>query len=331
MSALAVIPPAAGGSNLQHYRASTDAAAMCRDIVVATSQKFGDRNYVAVEGWQAIAIAHGCTASARDVERVQGGYRCTGQVKRMSDGAVIAEAEGFIGEDEATWFGGESDAWRWGEKRGEKVWYKKTHPKRPDYAIRAMCATRAISRACRSAFAHVVVMMNANLQTTPAEEVPDGGFRDNFQNIDDRRDDDTSGPRPNRDAAIQRMRDDDDARDPANFSPAAALLQVKAAFDAARNKAGLDLAWTDTKVIRAKIRHAEPERHEDIVTHFAERAKAIAAALEEAEARSAVLHDDDRPPGQQTVNDDLPPGQQAIDVNATKPFGDAALDDNVPY
>jgi hypothetical protein len=34
-----------------------------------------------------------------------------------------------------------------------------------------MAQTRAISRVCRSAFAHVVVMMNANLSTTPAEEM----------------------------------------------------------------------------------------------------------------------------------------------------------------
>lgn len=82
----------------------------------------------------------------------------------MADGVVIAEAEGFVGEDEPTWYGGQS--------RG------KTLPKRADYAIRAMAQTRAISRACRSAFAHVVVMMNAGLSTTPAEEVPAGGFED---------------------------------------------------------------------------------------------------------------------------------------------------------
>jgi hypothetical protein len=41
-----------------------------------------------------------------------------------------------------------------------------------------MAQTRAISRACRSAFAHVVVMMDAGLSTTPAEEVPLGGFDD---------------------------------------------------------------------------------------------------------------------------------------------------------
>ena len=163
-------------SNVEAYRASTDAAGLCREIVVNTAMDIQGRKYVCVEGWQAIAVAHGCTASACDVERVDGGVRATGQVRRMSDGAVIAEAEGFVGEDEPTWFGGTTRSWKWGTKRGEKVWFDKELPKRPDYAIRAMAQTRAISRACRSAFAHVVVMMNADLSTTPAEEVPHGGF-----------------------------------------------------------------------------------------------------------------------------------------------------------
>lgn len=174
MNALATIPQ----NNVEIYRASTDAAGLCKDIVVQTAKKIGDRNYVQVEGWQAIAVAHGCAASAGEVERINGGVRAIGEVRRMADGALIARAEGFVGEDEPVWFGGVARAWKWGEKRGEKIWYDKTHEKRPDYAIRAMAQTRAISRACRSAFAHVVVMMNAGLSTTPAEEVPDGGFID---------------------------------------------------------------------------------------------------------------------------------------------------------
>lgn len=174
MNALAPIET----TNAELYRTSTDAATLCKEIVVESAMEIQGRKYVKVEGWQAIAIAHGCTASARDVERVSGGVRAIGEIRRMSDGAVIAEAEGFVGEDEPTWYGGTSRAWKWGEKRGEKVWYDKELPKRPDYAIRAMAQTRAISRACRSAFAHVVVMMNAGLSTTPAEEVPDGGFED---------------------------------------------------------------------------------------------------------------------------------------------------------
>jgi hypothetical protein len=163
-------------ANVEAYRASTNAAEICKEIVVATASEIQGRRYVAVEGWQAIAVAHGCTASSRDVERVEGGVKAVGEVRRMSDGALIATAEGFVGEDEPTWFGGTMKRWKWGQKRGEKIWYDEEMPKRPDYAIRAMAQTRAISRACRSAFAHVVVMMKEGLATTPAEEVPFEGF-----------------------------------------------------------------------------------------------------------------------------------------------------------
>jgi hypothetical protein len=159
------------------YRTSTDAAGMCRDIVTRTAMTIGEgnqkRKYVRVEGWQAIAIAHGCIASSRDVVHVDGGMSAIGEVRRMSDGAVVCVAEGFVGEDEATWYGGVVRAWKWGQQRGEKLWYDKTLTKRPDYAIRAMAQTRAISRACRSAFAHVVVMIDSELSTTPAEEMDD--------------------------------------------------------------------------------------------------------------------------------------------------------------
>lgn len=103
MNALVTVTPS---TNAEVYRASTDAAGLCRDIVLATAQTIQDRKYVRVEGWQAIAIAHGCTASARAVERVEGGVRAIGEVRRMSDGAVIAEAEGFVGED-----GIKADTW----------------------------------------------------------------------------------------------------------------------------------------------------------------------------------------------------------------------------
>jgi hypothetical protein len=65
----------------------------------------------------------------------------------MSDGQTLSTAEGFVGDDEPLWAA------------------------RPEYARRAMAQTRSISRACRSAFAHVVVMMQAGLETTPAEEM----------------------------------------------------------------------------------------------------------------------------------------------------------------
>lgn len=150
------------------YRVSTDAAALCRDIVLATSSTIQGRKYVAVEGWQSIALAHGCAASSGDVVRLEdGSVSATGRVVRIDTGRLISSAEGYVGADETTWFGG-SVTDKWGKT--------KILPKRPDYAIRAMAQTRAISRACRSAFAHVVVMMNVGLSTTPAEEVPDEGF-----------------------------------------------------------------------------------------------------------------------------------------------------------
>jgi hypothetical protein len=134
------------------YRSATDAASVCKQIVLSTAVTIQHRKYVRVEGWQAIAIAHGCVASSGDVKRVEGGISATGTIRRGSDGMIVAQAEGFVGDEEPTW------------------------GKRPEYAKRAMAQTRAISRACRSAFAHVVVMMDAGLQTTPAEEVPEGGF-----------------------------------------------------------------------------------------------------------------------------------------------------------
>jgi hypothetical protein len=141
--------------SVAHYhKQATDVAGVCKSIVLETAQQIGGRKYVRVEGWQAIATAHGTVASARDVERVDGGWRAIGEVRRMDNGNVIATAEGFLGEDEPVW------------------------AKRPEYAKRAMAQTRAISRACRSAFAHVVVLIGSGLETTPAEEVPSEGFAD---------------------------------------------------------------------------------------------------------------------------------------------------------
>ncbi|BBC81246.1 phage recombination protein Bet [Acetobacter orientalis] len=145
-------------SGADTWRASTDAASMCKEVVNKRAIDLQGRRYVPVEGWQAIAIAHGCVASSENVRRVDGGFSAEGVIRRMEDGHEIARAEGFVGEDEITWFGGKN---KWG----------KILPKRPDFAIRAMAQTRGISRACRSAFAHVVVLMDIGLETTPYEEM----------------------------------------------------------------------------------------------------------------------------------------------------------------
>jgi len=127
-------------------------AELCREIVEAAATPIQGKRYVRVEGWQSIATAHGCVVSIRSVEKIDGGTRAIADLKRMSDGVILSTAEGFVGDDESPW------------------------NKRQTYAIRAMAQTRAMSRVCRGAFAHVVLLMNAGLSTTPAEEVPAGGF-----------------------------------------------------------------------------------------------------------------------------------------------------------
>jgi hypothetical protein len=135
-----------------------DVASVCGEIVRKTALLIKGRQYIRVEGWQALATAHGCIAGSRAIEKVETGYRAIGELRRISDGQLLGTAEGFVGEDELVWFGGVD--------QGGKTW-----PRRHEYAIRAMASTRAISRVCRSAFAHVVILIDAELQTTPAEEM----------------------------------------------------------------------------------------------------------------------------------------------------------------
>jgi hypothetical protein len=129
------------------YRVATNAATLCAEIVKATATKIQGKKYVQVEGWLSIAAAHGCLVSIAKVEKVDGGISATAELRRHSDGLVLATAEGFVGDDERTW------------------------ANRPMYARRAMAQTRASSRVCRSAFAHVVVLIDRDLGTTPAEEM----------------------------------------------------------------------------------------------------------------------------------------------------------------
>ncbi|MBV8188087.1 MAG: hypothetical protein JOY64_05330 [Alphaproteobacteria bacterium] len=140
-------------SGADAFRMAASAAELCGELVKATAQTIQGRKYVSIDGWQAIAVAHGYVASAADVSCEADGVRAIGEVRRRADGVVVARGEGFVGKDEPRWFGGEG------------------LPKRPDFAIRAMAQTRAIARACRATFAHVVVMIDADLQTTPAEEM----------------------------------------------------------------------------------------------------------------------------------------------------------------
>jgi hypothetical protein len=84
----------------QLMQISTDVAAVCGEIVKKTALQIKGRRYIKVEGWQALVTAHGCVAGARDVERLADGYRAIGELRRISDGALLGTAEGFVGEDE---------------------------------------------------------------------------------------------------------------------------------------------------------------------------------------------------------------------------------------
>jgi hypothetical protein len=149
-SSLAVIdvkPEAHALVASEYHRRATDVAGLVKAIVLGKAVTIGPRKYVPVDAYQAIANAMGCVASARDVRRVEGGYTAIGEVRRISDMQVLAEGEGFVGDDEPKWKNG------------------------PEYARRSMVQTRAIGRACRAAFAFVVPMIDLGLSSTPAEEM----------------------------------------------------------------------------------------------------------------------------------------------------------------
>lgn len=137
---------------------SNDVADVCRDIVKQTACTIKQKKYVKIEGWSAIAIAHGCTLSASAIKKEENGFSVIGTVRRSSDGMILCEAEGYCGRDEYNW------------------------KDRDEYALRAMAQTRAMSRAARTAFSHIIVMIDSELSSTPAEEVPANCFESNNDN-----------------------------------------------------------------------------------------------------------------------------------------------------
>jgi hypothetical protein len=149
-TALAVLERAPEGETPSALmRRATDVAGVCREIVMRTAMDLQGKKYVKVEGWMSIAAAYGCVPSIREVVEEPQGIRAVAELRRH-DGAVLATAEGFVGLDEPRW------------------------ASQALYARRGMAQTRAISRVCRSVFAFCVVLIDENLQTTPAEEIPHG-------------------------------------------------------------------------------------------------------------------------------------------------------------
>ncbi len=126
---------------------ATDVATVCKLAVLSSVMEIRGKRYVKVEGWCTIAAAYGCIPSIREVVEEERGIRAVAELKR-SDGSVVATAQGFCGLDEPEW------------------------SNRALYARQGMAQTRAISRVCRTAFAFVLKLIDADLQTTPADEIP---------------------------------------------------------------------------------------------------------------------------------------------------------------
>mgnify|MGYP001229733810 CR=1 FL=1 len=111
------------------------------------SSNIGGREYVTVEGWNALGAMLGVTPREVGVREVDGDYEAEVELIRLSDGAVIGRATAIVGSDEKTW------------------------SSRPRYARRSMAVTRATGKAFRLALSWIVKL--AGFEVTPAEEMPD--------------------------------------------------------------------------------------------------------------------------------------------------------------
>lgn len=112
------------------------------------ASNIGGREYVTVEGWNALGAMLGVTPREVSVREIDGGdYEAEVELIRLGDGAVIGRASAIVGSDEKTW------------------------ASRPRYARRSMAVTRATGKAFRLALSWIVKL--AGFEVTPAEEMPE--------------------------------------------------------------------------------------------------------------------------------------------------------------
>jgi len=132
-------------------------AHVVKDAVLQQTIRIGNppKRHIKAEGWGMLANTAGFMPGIAEVRPEGDGYVAVAELRKSDTGIVVARAEGFCGRDEARWKNANA------------------------YAIRSMAQTRALSKVVRSALASVVPLMGvSDLSATPAEEVPEGGFKE---------------------------------------------------------------------------------------------------------------------------------------------------------
>ena len=139
------------------HRRSIEIANAVREGVLGQTIEIQGKKYIQSPGWAMMANAFGFVVSGGEVKKEGEGFVAKAYLKRVDNGVVVAEAEGFCDRTEPRW------------------------KSAPEYAVRSMAQTRAASKVCKMALASCVPLMGVkNLSVTPAEEVPEGGFSSSY-------------------------------------------------------------------------------------------------------------------------------------------------------
>lgn len=139
------------------HRRNIAVANAVRDGVLGQTIEIQGKKYIQSPGWAMMANAFGFVVSGGEVRKEGEGFVAKAYLKRVDDGVVVAEAEGYCDRTEPRW------------------------KSAPEYAVRSMAQTRAASKVCKMALASCVPLMGVkNLSVTPAEEVPEGGFSSSY-------------------------------------------------------------------------------------------------------------------------------------------------------
>lgn len=140
---------------------ATEAANALANVIKTRglASKIQGKEFVRCEGWTTLAAMMGATPHEVETTEKDGVFTAIVELRRLSDGAVIGRASAECGAPDEL------------DRNGKPMWSS-----RPRYARRSMAQTRATAKTCRLTFSWIMVL--AGYQPLPAEEVPDGGFRD---------------------------------------------------------------------------------------------------------------------------------------------------------